>query len=181
MKKIITLFLVFAFACSQNKQHNLKIVEFSDFKMQVPASWRQIELNGIDSEVDLIVTENGDSINIDFGKNASSLNEVVKVYSLSDKAHFDSINWSTEGKIFSKNSVIEEMQGAYLKEYYLFEIIDGRKAKLMLPKVVGTGGSGVYFDSVDVEGNRLLIYTKDMDSVSYLALYRSLKSIEFNK
>jgi len=178
--QLIFLLLVVGLSCRQNDQRK-KVLEFSSFTIMVPESWDQIRYDGIDSSIEQIITDEGDSINVEFGQYSAPFDDVIKVYSLKDKAHFDSINWPTQEKIFSKNSVVEEMQGIYTREYYMYDTIDTHKAKLMIPKKVGQGGIGVYFDSTDTKGNSLTLYGSRLDTTQHFAMLKAIASIRFKK
>ena len=116
-----------------------------------------------------------------FGKDVPSFNEIVKVYSFRDKAHFDSINWEVEGLIFSEQPVIDEGQGVYLKEYYMLDTVDDVPVKYKIPKIIGRGNLGVHFHDLD-GGNMMTIQSKSEigDTLTQYEIFKSFKSIEFN-
>jgi hypothetical protein len=172
--------LVVLVSCKQNHQDK-KTLEFSAFTIEVPETWRHVRYDGIDSGIDQILTDGGDSINVEYGNHSAAFDDVIKVYSLKDKAHFDSINWPTQGKIFSKSPVVDEMQGIYMQEYYMYDTIDSHRAKLMMPKKIGQGDIGVYFDSLDSKGNKLTLYGSRLDTMQHFAMLRAIESIQFKK
>jgi hypothetical protein len=178
---IIAFISALLIGCSESSQfERYSKIEYGIFSIDIPSSWSQFSEHGIDSEVLGIVTDKYDTINIHSGIYTPDFEDPVQIFSLRDKIHFDSISWPyVDEMIFSSNSVVEERQGAYLNEYYLFDTIDGKRAKIMLPKIVGQGAMGIHFDSLNTNGDDMMIYTSNLDSLAQMQLYKSFMTIRF--
>ena len=139
MRHIFFLFLIIFIGCDKSKDEDSHILAFNRFTIEVPKTWSKNYIQGIEYNRDVIITGKGDTMIVYFGKDVPSFNEIVKVYSFRDKAHFDSINWEVEGLIFSEQPVIDEGQGVYLKEYYMLDTVDDVPVKYKIPKIIGRG------------------------------------------
>lgn len=176
---IIVIFGI-TLACSSSNQK--KEVDFEDFSIIIPSNWLKVSSNGIDSKVSFLITDKNDTIFINYGKNVGGFTETVRVHSLQSRVHFDSINWPYRHEmIFSKDATIEERQGIYLKEYYQYDTINGKRAKIKLPKMVGKGSTGIHFDSLNKSGEKLTIVGNNLNRETQDQLYLSLYSIIFEK
>jgi hypothetical protein len=149
--------------------------------MKVPSNWNTFKMNGIDSSIEGIITDTKDTIIVEIGKNVVKFNEVIIVNSIKERLRLDSIGWSKKAldeMKFSSEPKIDELQSIFLNEYYLYDTLDGKKSKFMLPKKIGDGLIGLYVDDVK-EDTRLSIYSKNLDTLQHFALYKAFLSIQF--
>lgn len=166
-------------ACSSSNQ--MKEEDFHDFSISIPSNWLKVSSSGIDSKVTVLVTNENDTIFINYGKTVGGFTETVVVNSLESKIHFDSIDWPYRHEmIFSKDAIIEERQGIYLREYYIYDSIKGKRAKIMLPKMVGRGSTGIHFDSLNKMGEKLTIVGNNLNQETQDQLYKSFYTISFD-
>jgi hypothetical protein len=164
-------------ACSKD---SLKKVDFGGFSGLVPSNWQKTNLKGIDSNVSIVITDKNDTLVIDYGKFSDQFNEIVEVRSLERKAEFDSVNFHyPENMVFSENAEIDQAQGLYLEEYFFYETIDGKKAKLGFPKLNKNGRCLLHIANADNNGNKLSIYVHNVDERTQKEVYSFFKSITF--
>jgi hypothetical protein len=155
-------------------------VNFDKFSIMVPATWEQIDIKSIDSNVKGFKTDPGDTILIDYGRYANPFNEIIRVRSLDQRKLYDSLGIKyPSDMVFSENVEVEQLQAIYLREYFYYDTIDRKKAKLGFPKKVGEGFSLIHFPYVDNEGNKLSIYGNNLDSLTQIELKKALKTIKF--
>ena len=171
--------------CSQRKYQNGD-TEFW-FSLHEPASnWRENEVQGFDSYVREIVTADGDTIHTDYGVYSNSLEEEgVRMYPSSMIPWFLERDIDTTGMLFLDKEKIEEAdREKYRKWKNSFETIDGYRAKIVEPKVVGDGLTGVYFDSLGV-GNmgkiKLQISGIDLTPESNEFFLKSIRTIRIKE
>ncbi len=162
-------------ACTKTTISN---IDFGSFSALSPSNWRKIDLKGVDSDVYGLVTDKNDTLFIDYGKNSDSFNEVVEVRSLERKAEYDSVKFRyPPSMVFSENAEIDQAQGIYLKEYFFYEEIDGKKAKLGFPKITHNGRCLLHISKADNNGNKLSIYVNNVDEETQKEIYAFFKSI----
>ncbi|RAU81902.1 hypothetical protein [Pontibacter arcticus] len=151
MKKL-SILLVILSSCVAKENVRMEKQEFGAFSIDLPADWKVNEVQGIDSYVSEIVTGDGDTIHIDSGVYSNSLEEEsVWMYPSSMIPFFLERETDTTGMVFLNKEKIEEAdREKYRKWKNSFERIDGYQAKIVEPKVVGDGLTGVYFDSLGV-------------------------------
>lgn len=180
LKLMVFVSLNSLIGCKKNETQNL---DFTKFNASVPLSWRKINLKGaIDSEVTGILTDKNDTIIVEIGKFSDPFNEIVEVRSLKLKAEYDSVKFRyPSSMIFSENPEIDQAQGLYLKEYFFYENIDGKKAKLGFPKLFRNGRCLLHISNFDKLGNSLSIYVNESDSTLQNEMYIFFKSIKFYK
>ncbi len=162
-------------ACTKNETQN---IDFGSFSASSPSSWRKIDLKSKDSDVSGLITDKNDTLIVDYGKFSDPFNEIVEVRSLERKAEYDSAKFRyPSNMIFSENSEIDQAQGLYLKEYFFYENIDGKKAKLGFPKIPEKGRCLLHISKADNNGNKLSIYVSNVDATTQQEVYLFFKSI----
>ena len=65
-------------SCNNDKNKKIDMVFYTIY---VPYDWKKININGIDSDVNAILTPAGDTIISDFGKYSQKFDETNKVFS----------------------------------------------------------------------------------------------------
>lgn len=127
-----------------------------------------------------MITDKNDTLVIDYVKFSDQFNENVEVRSLERKADFDSVNFHyPENMVFSENAEIDQAQGLYLDEYFFYETIDEKKAKLGFPKLNEKGRCLLHIANADNNGNKLSIYVLNVDERTQKEVYSFFKSITF--
>jgi hypothetical protein len=164
-------------ACSKDR---LKKIDFGGFCAIIPSNWQKTNLKGIDSNISAVITDKNDTLVIDYGKFSDQFNEIVEVRSLERKAEYDSVKFRyPKSMVFSENAEIDEAQGLYLKEYFIYENIGGKKAKLGFPKLTKKGRCLLHISNADNNGNKLSIYVNNTDEKTQQEVYSFFKSITF--
>ncbi|WP_157600528.1 hypothetical protein [Rufibacter sp. DG15C] len=109
-----------------------------------------VDLKGIDSHIKAIVTEDGDTLQFDYGFYSGALEEEsLKVYPANLRKIFIERGRDTTGFIFLDKEIVSSSDlEPYRKQRLENKIIDGFRASIMTPKKPGTGITGVYFDSL---------------------------------
>lgn len=135
--------LLLSVSCSHTKQQNGKhILDFKSLTIEVPVTWKKIELRGIDSYTGGIAAEDNDTIYFDLGRYPVNLEEYAKIQE-QDKTYF--IIEDGDGVIIKHDSLAMD---SVLKTQVRWTTIDGRKAKIIYPKKSGVGTVGVFIDSL---------------------------------
>lgn len=125
-KRIIwVLLLLSVFGCKQNSN----ILQARFFTLEAPKEWKLIEEQGIDSYVGRIVIGQQDTLSFDLGWYSSDLSDES---SIPDSAIVN----------------IKDPKVSWL-------IIDGRKAKVVLPTEENIGLTGIYIDSLWQSGSNV--------------------------
>lgn len=153
-----------------------KKTDFNQYTMDIPQSWRKVELKGIDSHVFLIITKNGDSIFSDYGKYSEKFDETNKVFSYEQIKKIKSSGMDITGLYYSKKPEIDQAQGTFLKEYYYYDTINKITGKIKVPKITGKGEVGIYFSNLK-DNNSLTISGKNLNEADQNILLDSFKSI----
>ncbi len=171
-------------SCSVNKEDKYpkwKKVEYKDFAIRIPAAWITFNANGIDSRIEGIVSDMNDTIYVQTGSDIIKFNEVIPVNPIEQRAKLDSMGWSDKSLSemkFSETPQLDGFQGVFLREYYFYDSLDGRRAKFILPKRMGEGFIGLQIDSIRPNFG-LSIYAQDMDTLQHYALYKAFQTIKF--
>jgi hypothetical protein len=182
MKKLSILFVILS-SCISKEGIRMETQNFDSFSIDLPADWRVNEIHGIDSYVREIITSDGDTLHIESGVYSSSLEEEsIRVYSSNMIPWFLERDIDTTGMIFLNKEKIEEAdREKYRKRKNSFEMIDGYQAKIVEPKLVGDGLTGVYFDSLGVGPMgklKLQISGFDLTPESNELFLKSIKTIK---
>src|ERR1700733_2575280 len=125
-----TLFAaIFLYACSPGRQMgNKQLLTFDSymgsFSIEAPNTWTKIKEQGIDSYVGRIAIDTKDTLGFDLGYYSNDLTE-------------------QEPDDYTGNDYQK-----HTKTKVQWDSINGRYAKLVIPKKYGIGVSGIYIDSL---------------------------------
>ncbi len=158
MKSSISLlFLVVLLSISCNN-NNTKTLDFKTFTIEVPKGWNPVRENGIDSQVGRIAIDEQDTLSFDLGWYSNSLSEEY------------SNDYDRPG--------VEKL----LKNTNTFETIDNKKAKIVTPKKLGIGTTGIYFDRLWNAGSsvdRFQLNGHNLKPKNEKLLLKALRTIKF--
>ncbi|UTA66374.1 hypothetical protein [Emticicia sp. 21SJ11W-3] len=91
---------------------------------------------------------------------------------------YDSLGFKySKSIVFSETPEIDQEQGLYLKEYFYYETIDGKKAKLGFPKIIGDGRCLLHIHNINYKGYGLSMFAEDVDEDTQKAILEMFKSI----
>ncbi|AMM50396.1 hypothetical protein TH61_03260 [Rufibacter sp. DG15C] len=146
----LIILLIICASCRKNENHEFQTVDFEAFQVDLSKTWRVVDLKGIDSHIKAIVTEDGDTLQFDYGFYSGALEEEsLKVYPANLRKIFIERGRDTTGFIFLDKEIVSSSDlEPYRKQRLENKIIDGFRASIMTPKKPGTGITGVYFDSL---------------------------------
>ena len=176
-KLIFILITIIFFSCNESK---VKTINMGNYEIVVPSNWKEINLKEIDSDLRVILTDKGDTIISDFGVNSEKFEETNKVFSKKQLLKYKAMGMDTENLFWSNTPEIDQAQGTFLNEFYMYVIIDKHKSKLRVPKKDGNGITGVSIDSIKKSNNRLTIIGKNLNRIESDLLLNSFKSIKFD-
>ncbi|RZS93146.1 hypothetical protein [Aquimarina brevivitae] len=159
-----------------NSQQN-KVIDFNSFEITVPRTWNKLDVKGIDSYVGGFSTNSGDSIFFDYGNHTFKMDLVLKVNDLKEYKKLDSIGFEVNDLIFSKYPNIDQNQGTFHNEYYMYDSIDNYQAKISAPKIIGNGTTGIYFEGLP-KGKNLYVYGNNLTDNEHRELLKSFKTIK---
>ena len=175
---VINLFLL---GCNQTVMKN-QTVKIGPLSLNVPQGVQVIDAAGIDSHVKLFVLNKKDTLTADLGRHSFPLKEDIKpVISEKEKKDLEILS----GRKIESNKVIisdeaedEIRYGLFLKNYYSYDTINGIPIKLVKPKKVGDGITGVYASKLK-DGNTFVIYGVNLDSLAQKEALDIIKSIKY--
>ena len=169
-------------SCSKDRQTSKKL-EFPLFQIQVPTGWKVVSLQGIDSYISGILTDQQDTLIVGIDNAANSegyFGESIVVRSLKIKKELDSVGFKySESMVFSSTPELDEKEAIHLKQYYLYDTISNKVAKVGLPKRIGQGITFVQFKDVGAQKEVVRIYGRDLDTTIQFSLYRAFQTITF--
>jgi len=177
MKKIRCYFLLSVLLTIGCTSENYKVLDFNTFEITVPEDWSKIDVKGIDSYIGGFATKSGDSIYFDYGKHGYKMDIVLKVNDLKEYKKLDSIGFNVEDLIFSKHPGIDQNQGTFHREYYMYDSIGKYQAKISVPKKDNFGVTGIFFESLP-DDNNLYIYGSNLKQSEQKLLLESFKTIK---
>ena len=139
----------------KNQRDGKKLLDYGYFTILVPESWKQVNVKGIDSFVGEINIDSTTVINFDLGWYSNSLSEgrSTTYYSVESGNIYipditikqnlkDPTHWKYFGKADSNK--VEKLK----REHTTWFNIGNYRAKLITPKRIGLGTTGVYIDSL---------------------------------
>ena len=144
------------------------MLNFERFSLETPIRWEKFIDKGVDSYVGGIKLDSTDKIFFDFGLYSNDLEEYLKEPT-------DTSAWT----IYPPLSMLGENRNSKS----MFEVIDGKSAKIILPISTGKGVTGIYFDSLILRGNqkvKLEISGNNLKPENEKLVLQALRTLKFN-
>ncbi|MDR6463361.1 hypothetical protein [Chryseobacterium sediminis] len=159
-------------------------MDFRSFSFQAPKDWNQLTLDDYDSNAGIIITKNKDSIFYDYGPYSNPLDEtsavIISREELRELLKVNPKADTTEFIILNENTRRED----FIKSKITYKKIDGYKAKLLEPKKIGKGMTGVYIDSLKTGSLgkiRFNLYGTNLKKESQTELLKAIQTLQFTK
>lgn len=168
---------------SCNSDNGYTILDYKNFKIQVPKSWKKINTQGIDSNVGIITTQDHDTIRFDLGIHSSSLEENPLII---DKIILKEILKEHPQEDISEFIIVNDMKNInvnnYLKSHVHFEKIDNYNAKIIEVKKSEKGITGIYIDNIKNSSSgkiRFNFYGINLKPNNQKELLKAIKTLKF--
>jgi len=149
--------------------YDTKSLDFGSFEIEVPKTWQPVKAKGIDSHVGRIAIDKQDALFFDLGWYSNELRDEDYLFE----------NYA--GEIIQPDGSLRVPE--HLKRNSdVFTKIDGRNAKLVEPKKLGYGITGVYFDSLWTGGSnnvRFQLSGHDLQPENQKAVLQAIKTLKF--
>jgi hypothetical protein len=117
----------------------------------------------------------------DYGKHSQKFEETNKVFSKAQIQKYKAMKMDIENLFWSNTPEIDQAQGTFLNEYYMYENIDNYKVKFRISKNNNKGITGIFVDSLFNTSNRLTIYSKNLNKSDKDLLINSFYTIKFKE
>lgn len=182
MKKT-SLFIFASFILLSCSENSIRSLDFGDFRLKTPGSWKKLKPEACDSNAGIIITKNNDSIFYDYGPYSYSLEENIAIISRKDFNELLAVNPkadTTQFIVIDKNTNRED----FVKSKITYKKIDGYKAKIVEPKQIGKGITGIYIDSLKTDpiGNiKFNLYGINLKKESQAELLKAIQTLQFRK
>ena len=163
-----------------------KEMDFGAFSMETPENWVYVKQRGIDSFVGKVALDKKDTLRFDYGLYSSSLEEDLGFIITKDSVFTyeenenkqDTVNRYVQ-KFYAKRDTLD-MKKLYKTEYH-FEKINSVNAKVVTPKKVGIGMTGVYFESKKANGKgiRFQISGYNLSEKNQKEFLKAIRTLKF--
>ena len=119
MKKFLTaIFVIGLTACNQSQpKGETKTMDFGEFTIETPNTWKQIKAKGIDSYVGKIAIDDSDILYFDLGWYSNDLSEYQEVNLADNKTYYISSNDTAYSPALVDSSNKEKVGQARLHAY----------------------------------------------------------------
>lgn len=185
--KSVLLFLLLLAGCKQGAKpssEESKDVQVGLLKMTVPSSTKLLKGNGIDSYVATIISSHNDTFEVEYGRPGiiyDLFDYPPKALPLKDKENLQKQLGklpSPEEAMFSNLPEKDNLQNIFQKEYYLYDTINGITVKIIQPKKIGEGKTGLYVPELS-DGNSFSIYATNLDSAGHRRALQMFETIRY--
>lgn len=174
------LFILVGLSCG-NKSNSVEISIDSVALATVPPIISLSEKKGVDSYIFELTNKKKIFLKGEYGKyQNASLSPLILVI---DEKYKDSmlqrIGLSFDSSIvfFSKHVEQDKRENVFSKNFYRYIWVNGVRGKLIQPKIVGNGITGIVFDE-NKEGNKLTIFGENLskeDQETAIQIFLSIK------
>ena len=155
-------------------------MDFGNFTIETPNSWKQIRAKVIDSYVGKIAIDNSDILHFDLGWYSNDLTEYQEVKLGDNKTFYISSNDTA----YSPTLVDRSNKDRVVKSTITCDTIDGRRAKVLSPIKPGIGTPGIYIDSLWQTGSyidKFNLYGTNLKPHNEKAVLAAFKTLKFHK
>lgn len=180
-RRVIFLFFVVLFySCKNQSNKEVQRLDLGLFSLETPNTWKLVKEKIVyDSYVGRIAVDDTDTLYFDLGWYSNDLTEYLKM-NVGDSIEFY-LKDNTDNKIIKGDSA---MINSLVKSRFSWEIVDNRKAKIVFPKISGTGTTGLYIDSLweaGDENDKFNFYGINLTPANEKAFLASLRTLKFTK
>ncbi|UQB69501.1 hypothetical protein [Epilithonimonas zeae] len=183
--KALTYLLIAFFILLNCSDDSIKTMDFGDFQIQTPRHWKELKSDACDSNAGIIVTKNKDSIHFDYGMYSNSLDEnpiIINRTMLKEILLQDSKIDTTE--LIIVENIEKVNREDYLKSKISYKNIDGYNAKILIPKKIGNGMTGIYIDKIKTELHGEVKFNfmgENLSKQSQTELLTAINTLKFTK
>ncbi|WP_343565675.1 hypothetical protein [Sphingobacterium sp.] len=161
-----------------------KTMDFGLFTIEVPYKWQQVKQDGIDSYVGAIAVDNTDTLYFDLGMYSNTLTEhniEIITRQMMEESATDSSDY-----IIVKDMPILDLDldaDMYRKQNVSWDTIDNRPAKIVFPRVLGKGTTGIYVGDLwgDSSKVRFNLHGSNLKAQTEQDLLKAIKTLRFHK
>lgn len=155
------------------------------FTLEIPKSWREIEVKATDSDIMVFVNSLNDTITSDYGRYSNSLNEELPtVFTEND---YSKLSDEEKNKLKKDDFLVIENYDNYnpnnlYKSTSAMYKIDNKNAKVVVPKISGKGIAGVYFDKLSAGENNVMklnMYGQNVNKITETEILNAVSTIKF--
>ena len=157
-----------------------KTMDFGEFTIETPNTWKQIKAKGIDSYVGKIAIDDSDILYFDLGWYSNDLSEYQEVNLADNKTYYISSNDTAYSPALVDSSNKEKV----VKSNITWDTIVGRRAKVLSPIKPGIGTTGIYIDSLWQAGlgiDKFNLYGTNLKPHNEKAVLAAFKTLKFHK
>jgi hypothetical protein len=176
-----TIFL----ACKSNTDINeSQIIKVANLTLRVPSSFRYMKGKGVDSYVAYIVNSTNDTLLIEYGRpriiyNLFDGGPVAKLRS-EKKAYEEIKGRPTDPELFVYTGTPSDdnAEGVFLENYYRYDTINGLLAKIVQPKKIGHGITGILIAELP-DSNAVSVYGRNLDSAAHKEALEVFETVRY--
>lgn len=174
--------LILTLGCSIDNE--LRSYDFGPFTIEGPSNWKVRNIQAIDSYVKEITTSNSNTLYFDYGYYSNPLEE--EIFPIYDEVTMQILieNGQVKDSLQAANKRAYDEAILNKKEHYEYDTISGFRAKIVKPKKVGEGITGIYFDSLGISSSmniRLNFYGIDLNEEDQNQVLNAVRTIKFEK
>ncbi len=180
----VCLVLLCIDGCQSGKHVEMKTLSLGQFQITVPEDWEPVKENGIDSFVGRMALTDGDTVFFDLGWYSNSFEEENLPYTLDEKNVYlldQRLVDSSQVYVFYGTIDTVDLE-KFHKNRTTWSTIDGRRAKIVQPRVSGDGMTGIYIDSVWQAGSgidRFQMNGRNLTSANQEMLLAAFQTLRF--
>jgi hypothetical protein len=170
-------------SCRQASVSSKKTLDFGAFTIEVPKSWEQLRVQGIDSYVGSIIINSEDTISFDMGPYSNTLTEREPiVFERSSLKYHKGMD--TSQVILVDDIRWEKDMDRYRTQSLVWDTIDGREVKIVYPRKAGKGTTGVYIYNLWQEmhfKHHFNLYGENLKPINQKSFLEAIKTLRFHK
>ena len=171
-------------SCTNHNKLNYKRIDIDVLTMQVPSSYQFKPQMGVDTYVGYLYDDKYDTFFIEFGNQHFVDHLFVDgptIFSEGAKGRFTKNLGKVPGPdeaLFSKFPEEDTKEAIFQKNYYLYDTINRIVVKIVQPKKIGEGITGIYIPQLR-DSNSVNVYANNLDSAHHVEALKMFRTIQY--
>ena len=181
---IILLIICFFVECNISTPPKISEHNIGNLVISIPNNFKFIKDKGIDSYVAYLITASQDTFHIEYVDKGIIYNlyePSPHVLPLKDRENIIKLAGkepTADEVLFSEYPQEDEGQRIFDKNYFMYDTINGIITKIVQPKKIGDGITGLYIPKLK-DGTSFSIYAMNLDSIAHRDALKMFKMIRY--
>lgn len=179
---LVSILILLLVSCANNKTE--KEFSFGKLVFTIPSDAEFHKSKGIDTETGKLICK-GDTFFLEYGRKIYKVDESLPtILPVSEKENIEKLAGKRIGEadnvVFSQYPQSDKEEMIYAKNFYMYDTINNIIVKIVQPKKIGYGITGMYVPKLK-DSASFSIYAVNLDSSTHRAALHFFKTVKYRE